>query len=59
MIKRPIKRRKLLLLMTEISYECKECGQKPVHNNKPLTLQINHIDGNPSNNILKNLEFLI
>ena len=37
---------------------CKECNQNEIHNNKPLTLNIDHIDGDPTNNLLSNLAFL-
>jgi len=38
--------------------KCEECGQEPIHNNKPLTLQIDHVDGNSDNNALENLRIL-
>lgn len=38
-------------------YECSECGISD-WNNKPLTLQIDHIDGNNKNNLLSNLRYL-
>lgn len=38
--------------------ECQICGQKPIHNNLPLTLQCHHIDGNRANNLLENLQIL-
>ena len=37
---------------------CEECGQSPTWNNKPLTLQIDHKDGNRQNNIEYNLRYL-
>lgn len=37
---------------------CVECGQKPIHNNKPLVLQLDHIDGDSDNNYPKNLRLL-
>jgi transposase-like protein len=39
-------------------YECVFCGNTGKHNNLPLKLQVDHIDGNNSNNILDNLRFL-
>lgn len=38
--------------------KCSECGQDRTWNNKPLTLQIDHIDGNPKNNNPSNLRFI-
>jgi len=37
---------------------CSACGISPTWNGQPLTLQINHRDGNRHNNELWNLEFL-
>ena len=37
---------------------CTECGQNCTHNNKPLVLQLDHIDGDSDNNRLKNLRLL-
>lgn len=45
-------------LKEQIGDECVECGQLPIHNNKPLTLQLDHIDGNSDNNLLYNLRLL-
>jgi hypothetical protein len=39
-------------------YNCEECGQDGTHNGKPLTLQMDHIDGNSDNNYLGNLRLL-
>lgn len=41
-----------------IPYVCSECGNDGMYNGKPLTLQLDHIDGNPINNNLENLRFL-
>lgn len=37
---------------------CAECNQLPWWNNKPLRLQVDHIDGDNKNNLQKNLRFL-
>lgn len=39
-------------------YLCEECGTGPEYNGKPLTLQVDHIDGNQFNNTKDNLRFL-
>ena len=41
-----------------MEYRCAECPNEGVHNGKPLTLQLDHIDGDNSNNLLDNLRFL-
>jgi len=38
--------------------ECYECKQPPVWNNKPLVLQLDHINGINNDNRLENLRFL-
>lgn len=37
---------------------CSECQIGPEWNGRPLTLQLDHIDGDSSNNILDNLRYL-
>jgi Zn finger protein HypA/HybF involved in hydrogenase expression len=37
---------------------CEDCGIDSVYNNKPLTLQLHHIDGNNSNNKIENFQIL-
>jgi Zn finger protein HypA/HybF involved in hydrogenase expression len=46
--------------LIEIGRECicEQCGIGEIYNNKPLTLQIDHIDGNWYNNLEHNLRFL-
>ena len=41
-----------------LKYECKECGNKGEWNNKPLTLQLHHINGNHMDHRLENICFL-
>lgn len=41
-----------------IPYICSECSQEPIWNNKPLVLQLDHTNGNSSDNRLENLRFL-
>ena len=38
-------------------YKCSSCGINE-WNNKPITLQIDHIDGNTSNNLIENFRYL-
>ncbi len=37
-------------------YKCEDCGNNGIWNNKPLTLQLDHEDGNNQNNELSNLK---
>jgi 5-methylcytosine-specific restriction endonuclease McrA len=37
---------------------CKECNVSEVYNGKPITLQVNHIDGDATHNTLSNVELL-
>ncbi len=39
-------------------YECVKCGNKGEHNNQPLSLQLDHIDGNSKNHRLNNVRWL-
>lgn len=41
-----------------IPYCCSECGNTGGHNGKPLTLQLDHINGSPTDNRIENLRFL-
>lgn len=46
-----------LLKENLIEYKCVKCGITEWQN-KPITLQLHHIDGNPNNNSLNNLQLL-
>ena len=50
--------KKEMILHFGIKNECLECGQGPVWNGKPLTLELDHIDGNSFNNEITNLRIL-
>lgn len=39
-------------------YLCEACGIGITYNGKPLTLEVDHVDGNYSNNLKTNLRFL-
>lgn len=41
-----------------IEYRCKNCGNTGEWDSKPLSLQIDHVDGVKSNNLLSNLRWL-
>jgi len=45
-------------LKQKIGDYCVECNQESIWNNKPLVLQLDHIDGNSDNNNLKNVRLL-
>jgi endogenous inhibitor of DNA gyrase (YacG/DUF329 family) len=45
-------------LIEEIGEYCLECGQDSIWNDKPLVLQLDHIDGNSDNNFPYNLRLL-
>ena len=41
-----------------IPYVCRDCGIADHYNGKPIVLQLEHVDGNPRNNVITNLTFL-
>ena len=47
-----------LLQMNKLENACAICGLMSTWNNKPLILQLDHIDGNTQNNIISNLRLL-
>lgn len=50
--------RKRVISDNLIEYKCSVCGQEPFWNGKPLTLNLDHINGDPTDNRLDNLRFI-
>lgn len=51
-------RSKQRLIKMGVSDQCVACGIGPEWNGKPITLQLDHIDGNKFNNLRENLQIL-
>ncbi len=52
-------RRTLIRCLTHLhDYKCSTCGNKGLYNDKPLVLQLDHIDGDAGNDKPKNLRLL-
>ena len=45
-------------LLHERNYKCEECGVGTEYNGKPLSLELEHVDGNNKNNKVENLKIL-
>lgn len=52
------KRLRDALVEIGVPYVCNECGMEPIWNNKPITLEVDHIDECYWNNVKENLQFL-
>lgn len=50
--------KKKLIKKGMLKEQCSECGQLPIWNEKPLTLELDHIDGDNTNNEFSNLRIL-
>ena len=50
--------RKRYLNLEDIDYKCASCGIEPFWNGLPLTLQLDHVDGDNKNNLQDNLRWL-
>lgn len=46
------------LIEIGVPYICNDCGMEPMWNNKPITLEVDHIDECYWNNVSTNLQFL-
>ena len=53
-----IHRLRKALLYAGIEHKCFDCGISNLYNNKPITLEVHHIDEDFLNNRIENLKFL-
>lgn len=53
-----IHRLRKAILNYGIEHKCFDCGINNIYNNKPITLEIHHIDKDFLNNCIENLKFL-
>lgn len=56
--KSPRSLKRLILRNKLIDYKCGECGIVNSYNNKPINLQLDHINGNNKDNRIENLRWL-
>ena len=54
----PASAKKYVRMYHLIDEKCFDCGLRQVWNNKPITLELEHVDGNSHNNDLSNLKWL-